>query len=137
MEKSKEKKHLNKDTETNDPFFGVKYIGWCRSQLPPDDVSISVEDFLQHVRHFLSVKKQILFKDPVFDTYTEEDLLTEYFAIRFDEDSDFRGAFEAQMRGISQDVYDWFEEEEQKYLEAREKEAKELMGGKDEIEDVF
>jgi hypothetical protein len=62
-------------------------------------------------------------KDPIWDEYTKEELLIEYFSYKFSESEAFRSEFEAQMRG-SKGVVDEFSA----WADKQMKEDKEIVG---------
>lgn len=134
MQKSQkaEEKQDNKD-----PFFGLKYIAYCRAFMPPSDAEIDSDDMLQYARFYLCQKRGVLYNAEIWDNYTEEEILVEYFAVRMSEDETLKAEFEAQMRGINKADHEWFDKMTEKYNKKLEEEAKEAAGGKDEFEDSF
>jgi len=72
---------------------------------------------VQYARYYVSNKKNLLFSDPIWNNLTKEEILIEYFCLRFDEDETFRGEFIAQLRGVKEDDYAWFEKMEKQHLE--------------------
>lgn len=103
-----------------DPFLNLKYIAWCRSKTPPEGEVFEYKDLIEHARHYIASKKNVLFNDPVLKEYTPEELLVEYFALRFDSEKDFCDEFEAQMRGISQEDYEWFDRMTKEHIKETE-----------------
>ncbi|RLG44951.1 MAG: hypothetical protein DRN81_03195 [Thermoproteota archaeon] len=100
--------------------------------MPPEDSDIA--DFVEYCRHFVSAEKNILFNDPVWDRYTEEEIIIEFFALRFDKEKEFREEYESQlMGGPSEEDYAWFDRME---AELQEK-NKELMDETEEFSDDF
>lgn len=125
------------DNKDEDPFFALKYIAWCRTQLPPEEAELEEIDFVHYAKWSICRERGILFKDPVWDGYTPEDIMVEFFAIGFDNSEEIRDAFQSSMKGVKAADIDWFEAMEKKVLAEKEAEAKKLMDGKDEIEDSF
>jgi len=138
------KKNPNPEKKVNkinplidDPLFALKFIAYCRSQLPPEDHGRDDTDIINYAKWYVCRTRNVLFLDPIWDKYTNEDILIEFLAIRFDEDKVVKESFEAQMNGVSEDEQAWFERMERKFLEEQDKKSKELMGDKEEIEDKF
>ena len=66
-------------------------------------------------------------KSDVWDKYTDEELLVEYYAIRFDSDDEEMKKFEGIIGGMTggdDDIYDWFDKQiDKNKKEIQEKEA--------------
>jgi hypothetical protein len=56
---------------------------------------------------FLCQKRNVLFFDPVWDRYKEEEILVEYYTILMLEDDKFRMDFKAKIKGVKGDDIDW------------------------------
>lgn len=87
MEEKKEPKKKKKDG-----LFPVKYIGYCWSQLPPGDTDMN--DFLNYCKFQLCVFSNRLMKDPIWNEYTSEELLAEFYAHTFTKKQDYLKEFE-------------------------------------------
>ena len=74
--------------QKHDSFRTLKYIGYCLSQLPPDPKTRSYEDYVNHAKYRLSVERGLLLKDPIWEKYTDEEVLIEHFALIFDKDKE-------------------------------------------------
>ncbi len=88
-----------------DPYRNVKYLGYCMSQLPD---TYTLKDLVRYARFQLSVKSGRLMKDPIWDEYTIEEILIEFFGHQFTEDKDFRMKFEHQFNQSSGGTVDEF-----------------------------
>lgn len=130
-------KKKRQSEESSDPFFNLKYIAWCMSQMPPKGVPTFEEDLVNYAKWVICKKRNKLFYDPVWEKYGSEEIMTEYFGIIFDENPDFKSQFEAEMGGVKKSDLEWFDKMESKFSKKKQEEAKESMGGKEEIEDVF
>jgi len=135
----KEKDQKHPEAEKEDPLFGLKYIAWCRSQFPPENAKLTDKAAVDFARHQICKVRNKLFNDPIFDTYTREEFLIEYFAIRYDEDEEIRKEFAAQMVGATLADHDWFDKMQVKYISDQEKQAEESTGEalQDEVEETF
>ena len=94
----------------NDPFFRLQYIGFCRSKLGDKTKILGVDDesMLQYIKWQICKARNVLFNDPIWDRYTPEELMIEYFAISFDEDPELCESFEAKLlKGSVEDDVDW------------------------------
>ena len=97
-------------SQKKDSLSRFKYIGYCLSQLPPDDASLEWPDFIEYVRFQLCRINGKLLKDPIWDDYKDEELLVEYYAHLFFKNKDERETFLGTLRssvGVSDDWLDW------------------------------
>jgi len=101
--------------KNKDSLLRFKYIGYCLAMLPPEDIKFS--DFVNYAKFNLCMKNHILMKDSVWDNYTDEDILVEYFAFLYYSNEKIRSQFEGILNGESEDLMDWF-----KKMEAKNKE---------------
>jgi hypothetical protein len=89
MEKKTKKK------TPRDPFFRPKYIGYCWSETPLDKVMF--EDLSNFAKFQLCLATNRLMKDPVWDSYTTEEILVEFFARKFSKDRNYLKEFELSL----------------------------------------
>lgn len=92
-----------------DPYKGPKYLGYRLSQLPNTYV---IDDLVRYAKFQLSVKSGRLLKDPIWDEYTVEEILIEFYAHQFEDNKEFRAVFESQMddiNGVVDDFATWAE----------------------------
>jgi hypothetical protein len=108
-----------------DPFFGLKYIAYCRSSLPVNEEDVDDEAMIQFARWQICKVRGVLWGDPIWDNYTPEEILVEYFAIKYDENEQLRNEFEAQLVSAKKSDLDWLERMEQKDREAKQGKIKE------------
>lgn len=101
--------------DPKDPFFGLKYIAYCRSALSPNKEDLDTESFVSFAKWQICKTRNKLWNDPVWDEYTNEEILTEFFAIRFDENEEMRREFETSILTPSKSDLDWFERMESKH----------------------
>lgn len=81
-----------------DPYKRVKYFGYRMSQLPE---IYKLNDLVKYAKFQLSVKSGRLMKDPIWDEYTIEELLIEFFAHQFEDSKEFRIKFEQDFNELS------------------------------------
>lgn len=112
-----------------DPFFGLKYIAFCRTGLIVDGETLDEEAMLAFAKWQICKVRNILWNDPVWDNYTNPEILIEYFAIKFDEDADLRTAFEASTVSAKEADVDWFERMEKKLKEGSKIKEEVIAGG--------
>lgn len=92
---------------SKDIFHRLKYIGYCRSHLPPEEVGTDYNDFVDHAKAFLCSKTNRLFKDPIWDKYTAEEVLVEYFTYQMQNEQK-RVEFEKELLNVKgEDIDDW------------------------------
>lgn len=97
-----------------DPLRRLKYIGYCAACTPPEKTSF--EDFIRFAKTYLCVQNRVLFKDPIWETYGDEEIIVEYFAHVFAKDPDKKTEFELQIEAKKSD-YDEFLEFANKSIE--------------------
>lgn len=88
-------------TRENDQFYKLKYMAYCMSQLPPEGAGSNFADFLNYAKFQLCVEKNVLMEDSIWDKYTDEALLVEFFATIFAKSKEKRQEFEQTLKGLS------------------------------------
>lgn len=109
--------------ENPDILRRFKHVGYCWSNMPPDKEP-SLTDFVEYARFQLCVRTHTLMKDPIWESYSDAEIMAEYFAWMYTESKEMREKLEAEL-GSNEDMYEWFDrmiEENNKELEARSKE---------------
>lgn len=95
-----------------DPLLSLKYKGYCRAHTPPGDRT-SYEDLLSFAKFFLCKHSHRLWKDPVWDQYTDEEILVEYFAHLFANNKEMKADFEVAINAgtemYGEDIYGWLD----------------------------
>lgn len=103
---------MSNPTPTKDPFSPLKFRGYCWAFTPPGN-DFTLEDFVLFCKFYLCNKTATLWKDPIWDRYTDEELMTEYFAYLFSNDPDKKSEFEASRNLGSdlygEDIYEWLD----------------------------
>jgi len=87
-----------------DPYRNLKKLAYHSSQLPD---RYNKEDLLRYAKFQLARRAKRLLKDPIWDEYTEEELLIEFYAHQFEDNDQFRIKFE-QESGMFDGVVDDF-----------------------------
>lgn len=111
-----------------DPYRNIKYLGYRLSQLPD---RYNLDDLVRYAKFSLSVKSGRLLKDPIWDEYTLEELLVEFFAHQFVDNKEFRIRFEQEIGDIDGTV-DEFNKWADKQMAEEAKLRAKVMG---ELED--
>lgn len=126
-----EKKKQETNKVERDPFFNLKYLAYCMSQQPAKRSDVDLSDFIRFARFNICNERGIAFWDPVWDNYTDEQILIEYYAILLERDSSFREEFESKLNStmdLADEDVDWMDKmiaENQKEREAKAKEEAE------------
>ena len=120
QKKPKEKPSDPVEPKEKDPFLKLKHIGYCLSQTPPGD-DFGLEDFIKYARFFICYRKKILYWDPIWKKYTDEQILIEYYALLFSENKDFKQEFEISIAAPADEDIAWMDEEIEKNQAARKK----------------
>lgn len=103
-----------------DPFKNLKHIGYCMSQW---NVA-GLDDLVTYARFQLCLKTKTLMKDPIWDTYTKEEILAEFYAHQFTTNKEFLKQFELELNiadGVVDDFADWADKQIAKEAEIRAK----------------
>lgn len=97
-----------------DPLLRIKYMGYCMSQLPPEEANREFDDVVRNAKFQLCQISNRLMHDPIWETYTDEQILVEYYAHVFSKDKEEKEKFEAILRGKDPDLVDWLVDEAEK-----------------------
>ena len=124
MEKSKnppKKKEL-------DPLQSLKYKGYCWSQSAPGEET-TLDDLVSFAKFFLCKHSNRLWKDPIWEEYTDEEILIEYFAHLYAKDEEARKEFEASIDAnaqIYEAEYEWLDRMVKQNQEENRKKLEEM-----------
>lgn len=88
----------------------LQYIAYHQSFGPMDAESLTIKEFSNSCKSFLCAKKHILWKDPIWDTYKEEEIIIEYFSYLFLENEAFRENYKNSMGNSYDDACAWFDQ---------------------------
>lgn len=113
-----------KQKRAKDPLYPLKYRGYCWSVTEPGG-NITYDDFVLYCRFYLAKWSGRLIKDPLIESYTDEEIITEYFAHLYSESKEARQAFETES-GMSDEVVDDFHEWSESMMEELRQENEEL-----------
>jgi len=117
MKKQTKKKKL-------DPYKNLKRLGYNTSQLPE---RYNKDQLVTYAKFSLAKFSKRLLKDPIWDEYTEEELLIEFFAHQFEDNDKLRIEFEQEMN-LNQGVVDDFAAWADKKMAEDAKEREQIMG---------
>jgi len=102
-------KPKQKENNESDPFFPLKYLGYCLAMTPPEGDKIGLDAFVEFARFQLCEARNVLRKDAVWDNYSDEEVLIEYYAILMSKDETLRKKMELELGGMNYDRdLDWF-----------------------------
>lgn len=107
-----------------DPFFGLKLIAYYRTGLPVNEEDLDEEAMVQFAKWQICKIKNVLFHDPVWDHYSNPEILAEFFSIKFDENEDLRKKFETQLVTIKKSDEEWILKMAAKHESEQEKQGK-------------
>lgn len=95
---------------TDDPLFRLKYIGYILASGDAEFTS-DLQTFLDYAKFQICEARGILLKDPIWDKYqTDEDIIVEYYAIRFSKTQELQDDFKLKLQGLKQEDIDWMEQ---------------------------
>jgi hypothetical protein len=89
-----------------------------------------MEDLISFAKFFLCKHAKLLWKDPVWDSYTDEEILIEYFAHLFAKDEiarkDFEVSIDAGTQIYGEDIFEWLDRKVKENQEETKKKLEEL-----------
>lgn len=92
-----------------DELFRLKFIGYCTAFLPPEGAKVEYSNFLTYAKFQICQVRNILMNDPIWNNYSDEELLVEYFAITYANSTSEKEKFEGLLAGEAPDLLDWFD----------------------------
>lgn len=98
-----------KKQQSKDPLLRLKYIGYCRAFVSPNGDEMTLDDLVSFAKNYLCLKTSTLSKDPVWETYTDEEILVEYYTHLFTNEKDAKEAFENSIDAYDKTTYDWLD----------------------------
>lgn len=84
----------------SDPLKRIKHVAYCLAFKPPFAENYTLGDLIRHAKFRLSLDKKVLLHDPIWESYTDEQILVEYYAVEFANDKDQKIEFEASLNGL-------------------------------------
>lgn len=135
MKKSPNEIPIEEIQETDpldDPLRRIKHIGYCLSQPPHKREKVGLADFVNYARFQICEARKVLFWDPVWENYTDEQILAEYYAVLFSRNKEVMEEFEGTLLGAQASDVKWLLDQSDK----AKKELKKLEVAK-EVEELF
>jgi len=74
-------------------FNNLKKIAYLLAKGPPKEIPLEFKDLLLQAKTYLAFTLGYLLKDPIWDQYTEEELIIEFFALQFFHSKEFSDEF--------------------------------------------
>lgn len=105
-------KSKNPPKKEHDPLRSLKFKGYCWAHTAPGE-NTTITDLTNFAKFYLCKHAHRLWKDPIWDQYTDEEILIEYFGHLFSKDEVTRKEFEAEINAGTEvygdDIYDWLD----------------------------
>lgn len=103
---------MEKKQKQPDPLVTLKYRGYCLALTPPGE-NYTIDDFVNYAKFFLCKQTHTLFLDSIWEKYSDEEIMREYFAYYFINNKEARTEFEAKhfsgTETYGEDIYDWLD----------------------------
>lgn len=112
-----------------DLFLNLKHIGYCWSQ---NSLESTYKDYVRYAQFQLCVLNKKLMKDPIWDDYTEEEILAEYYAHCCRLDEDFKK--EIELRLAASEIIDFSDWADLQMKKTREEADAKIIGQADRVE---
>lgn len=96
-----------KKPKERNPLEVLHHIAYRMSQPPGRLDDAGLKDFVNFAKFEICNERNLLYYDKIWDVYTDEQVLTEYFAIRFTNDEEFRRKYEAENGTPREDDVEW------------------------------
>ena len=124
------KRRTEMSKNPRDIFHRLKFIGYCWSQLPPEEADVDLEDFVRYCKFQLCKSTNTLMKDPIWDDYIDEEIIAEYYAHLFVTSKEERQKLLSALQGHNEEIFDWLD----KMIADNQKDVKEKA---EELDDGF
>lgn len=111
--------------KARDFFFNLKYIAYCWSE--PNRDKPDLDRLVNFAKFQLCVQTKTLMKDPIWDEYTKEEILTEWQAYQFNLDPEKRNVKEFEKQLFMGTEVGEFDEWADKLIAADNKEKEENL----------
>lgn len=112
--------------DNKDRFYRLKFIGYCWSNLPPDEAETEYEDYVRYCKFQLCKASHKLMNDPIWEQYSDEEIIAEYYAHVFSNSEKERTKFETTLQGYDEDTLDWLDRMIEKNQEELKERAKQM-----------
>lgn len=95
-------------SKKRDFLFPLMRRAYFRTNLAANE-KVTMNDLVLFAKTYLAKKTNTLAKSPIWDAYTDEEMLVEYFSHLFAENEDFKKSFEEENGLVDTAVYDWLD----------------------------
>lgn len=117
---------------SDEPWLGLKLIAAYRVKLPEEGVTDAI--LLDFAKWQICKSRNIMFRDPIWDDYTEEEILIEFFGIMYDENEELLTEFINKIQEVDASTLNFFDRME---AEHQAKMLADQEAGQDEFEESF
>lgn len=114
-----------------DPLQRLKQAAYYKVFGDPEQENYTFDELLNVAKSYLCNVTNRLLADPIWDNYSNEELLVEYYAQLFMRDQGFRQAFETNSE-VGKSEYDDFLQFADRKIEEAEQERQQLLDGLEE-----
>lgn len=90
-----------------DVFRRLKDRAYVRAFMDTEKGDLS--DFVSFAKNYLCLKTNTLYKAPIWETYTNEEILVEYFTHLFTTVPQFKTEYESATGIVDEDLHAWFD----------------------------
>lgn len=109
-----------------DKLINLKHIGYTRAFMGIDN-DISLPVFIDACKTYICARQKILFNDPIWERYSDEEIIVEYYSYLFIDNKSEREKFESSVDAASgSDTYDWLTSKVDELEAESEKKVNEL-----------
>lgn len=101
-----------KTKKTKSPLFPLQYMGYFLAGFDTERDDFNFNDFVEQAKFYLCQQRNVLTKDPVWDKYTVQEIIREYYAVLYSKNKGLRDEFEMLLAsdGEVENEADWLEQ---------------------------
>lgn len=95
-----------------DKIQPLKYVGYNYCHIPEEGATF--EDYVRFCKFNLCIANKVLMKDPIWDSYYDEEIVAEYYAHVFSKNEEEANRFISELHlndsETKSDIYSWLDD---------------------------
>lgn len=98
------------ENNEQNPLFRLKYMGYFMAGFDLERKDLNYDDFVRIAKFYLCELRGVLTKDPIWDKYSNEEILIEYYAAIYKTNKEARETLEAHLNATVDDD-EWMDQQ--------------------------